>query len=332
MRRSAASLAALARACASATSASRRRACAARLASASAALLGVVAGDVLRQRPGFGVERGQRGMGLAREFAFVRAVVRDTPLLRRQIVEPLERRAFLALQSHMGCGRLGECVALRLRVAARGGDARRNLGLRFRDGFEFVLRGLHRRLGGIGVAARLIGGGGGVAPACIDQPPLGNADIVAELRISSRARACRRSALARSSISATISERRVRLVSVARSFCSASLRRTCSPAIPAASSSIARRSVGFAAMTLAILPWLTSAGLCRPGRGVGEDQRDVLCAHVTAIGAIGRSRAALDPADDLEIVAVAAIRQSRDERALGVAMQRDFGKVARRAR
>src|SRR3546814_19614448 len=37
--------------------------------------------------------------------------------------------------------------------------------------------------GGIGVAARLIGGGGGVAPARMDQPSFGDADILRQLLV-----------------------------------------------------------------------------------------------------------------------------------------------------
>src|SRR3546814_20727262 len=73
-------------------------------------------------------------------------------------------------------------------------------------------------------------------------------------------------------------------------------------------------------------------GAVRAGRGVGEDQRDVLRAHVAAVGAIGAARAALDAADDLEIVAVARIRQAGDERPFGIAMERNPGTVARGAR
>src|SRR5690606_4933675 len=60
------------------------------------------------------------------------------------------------------------------------------------------------------------------------------------------------------------SSSRARLASVCRSLPSASRRRTWRPAIPAASSSIARRSAGLAAITAAIFPWLTSEGLCAP--------------------------------------------------------------------
>src|SRR3546814_18924515 len=81
----------------------------------------IVPGDVLRQRFGFGVERGQRGMGFAREFALVRAVVGDAPLLRAQIFEPLERGALLALQSHLDRKSVvyGKSVSVRVYLGGR---------------------------------------------------------------------------------------------------------------------------------------------------------------------------------------------------------------------
>jgi hypothetical protein len=60
-------------------------------------------------------------------------------------------------------------------------------------------------------------------------------------------------------------------------------------------------------------------GGVRAGRGVGEEQADVLCADVAAVDAVGGAGAALDPADDLALV-------SRD-----LCKDRDFGEVARRA-
>ena len=61
-------------------------------------------------------------------------------------------------------------------------------------------------------------------------------------------------------------------------------------------------------------------GTVRAGRGVGKDQRDILGAHIAAIGAIRRSCAAFDAADHLKVVAVARIRQAGDKRAFGVAV------------
>ena len=87
----------------------------------------VVRGNILRQALHFGVERSQGGMGVARQFAFARPVLGEPRLLRRQIVEPLPRGTFLALQSDKRRGRLGERIALCLRLGARATDARRCL-------------------------------------------------------------------------------------------------------------------------------------------------------------------------------------------------------------
>ena len=57
-----------------------------------------------------------------------------------------------------------------------------------------------------------------------------------------------------------------------------------------------------------------------PGRRIGKGERDVLCAHVVAVDAVGAARAAFDPADDLQLVA-GIVR----------AGQHHFGELARRA-
>ena len=115
-----------------------------------------------------------------------------------------------------------------------------------------------------------------------------------------------------------------RLASVARSFCSASLRRACRPEMPAASSSISRRSTGLAAMTAPILPWLTSAGECAPVAASANSRATSFCADVAAVDPIGRAGAALDPPGDLALA-------SRPSAVAAVALdqQRDFGEVAR---
>ena len=58
----------------------------------------------------------------------------------------------------------------------------------------------------------------------------------------------------------------------------------------------------------------------RAGGRIGEGQRHILGAHVAAVDAVGAARAALDPADDLELLALA----------VGAA-QHDLGEIARRA-
>ena len=68
--------------------------------------------------------------------------------------------------------------------------------------------------------------------------------------------------------------------------------------------------------------WLTSAGRVRARRRVREHERHVALAHVAPVHAIGGARAALDPAHDLELVAVL---RPLDE-------DRDLGEVARAGR
>ena len=78
--------------------------------------------------------------------------------------------------------------------------------------------------------------------------------------------------------------------------------------MPAASSSSSRRSVGLAAITALILPWLTRAGEWAPVAASANSKRDVLGADVAAVDPIGRAGAALDPAGDLDL----AERRDRD--------------------
>ena len=62
------------------------------------------------------------------------------------------------------------------------------------------------------------------------------------------------------------------------------------------------------------------------GRGVGEQQRDVLLADVAAVDPVGRAGAALDPAGDLALAVGLVVRLAR----FALDQQRDFGEVARR--
>ena len=169
--------------------------------------------------------------------------------------------------------------------------------------------------------ARRLGSGGGIAPAGEQQPRLGDADLVGQDLV----------ALGLLGLPAQRGDLRCRArpsglraargsFSVARSLLSASRRRTWRPAIPAASSSIMRRSVGLAAMTCGDLALADQRGRVRAGGGIGESQRHILGAHVAAVDAIGAARAALDPAGDFQFFAVVVH-----------GVQHDFGKVARRA-
>ncbi len=70
----------------------------------------------------------------------------------------------------------------------------------------------------------------------------------------------------------------------------------------------------------------------RTGGGVGEDERDVLGAHVAAIGAIGAARATLDAAHDFQLALGADVDGGDGLAGLLRREQADFGEVARRAR
>jgi hypothetical protein len=66
-------------------------------------------------------------------------------------------------------------------------------------------------------------------------------------------------------------------------------------------------------------------GRVRPRRGIGENQRYILCPHIAAIGPIGRPRAALDTAGDFEFMIVVI----GDIEMVALCQDRDFGKVTR---
>ena len=61
------------------------------------------------------------------------------------------------------------------------------------------------------------------------------------------------------------------------------------------------------------------------GRGIGKQQRHVLGSHVASVDPIGRARATFDAAGDFALAAAFLARVALDE-------DRDFGKIARRAR
>ena len=66
----------------------------------------------------------------------------------------------------------------------------------------------------------------------------------------------------------------------------------------------------------------------RTGRGVGEDQRDILGPDILAIGAIGAARAALDPARDVQFPISADVHRVEQLSLFLDGEQGDFGKVA----
>ena len=69
----------------------------------------------------------------------------------------------------------------------------------------------------------------------------------------------------------------------------------------------------------------------RTGRGVGEDQRDILGPDILAIGAIGAARAALDPASDFQFAVGADLYRVEQFTLFLHGQQRHFGEVALRS-
>ena len=70
----------------------------------------------------------------------------------------------------------------------------------------------------------------------------------------------------------------------------------------------------------------------RPGGGICEDQRHVLGAHILAIGSVGATRPALDPARDFQFAVRADIDGGKQLALFLDGEQRHFGKVALRPR
>jgi len=123
------------------------------------------------------------------------------------------------------------------------------------------------------------------------------------------------------------SSRRARFCSAARSRSSASWRRACRPAMPAASSSTRRRCSGLAWMISPMRP-CGRARRARAGGGVGKQHMHVARPHLAAVDPVGRAGVALDPARHVERFMLVELRRRL---ALGIVdMHRDFGIVARR--
>ena len=119
---------------------------------------------------------------------------------------------------------------------------------------------------------------------------------------------------------------RARLASAALRRSSASWRRECRPATPAASSRMRRRCSGLALTISPIWPWRTSAGERAP---VAASSNRILTSRARtsrAVDAIGRAHVALDAARHLEHIAVVELGRRR---AGGVVDEdRHFGRVA----
>ena len=288
--------------------------------------------NILRELAALGIQCSQRGVCLARKVALALAVSSKPLLLRRQIVEPLTRRTLFALKPRLRRARFGKRIALRLCLAARLCNACRDLGLCGGDGFELGLRGLDRGFRRIGIAPRLIGRRGGVAPARIDQPPFGDANLVRQPLVAfGGARLAAQRIGAHLHIGDDFGQA-VQICFGRAQFLLGVLAADVQPGDPGClfeHRAAVRRFGGDDVRNFALTD---ERGTMRAGCGVGKDQRDILGADVAAVGAIGAARAAFDAADDFQLVPVARVGEPRDDGAFGVAMDRDFGKVARRPR
>ena len=71
----------------------------------------------------------------------------------------------------------------------------------------------------------------------------------------------------------------------------------------------------------------------RTRRRIGEDQRNILCPHIATVGAIGRSSPSLDtPGYFNFMVVVIGDWSDHDVTTIALGRDRDFGKIACRAR
>ncbi|EGI54243.1 hypothetical protein SUS17_2995 [Sphingomonas sp. S17] len=213
-----------------------------------------------------------------------------------------------------------ERIARGQRGGAGAGGERDRLFLRLGGG-AFGGGGLgHLRLGGGGLGLGGGRGGGGIAPAREDHPPLRHPDLLRQQPV-----ALRRPRLSPQACDARvlIGDRLIqpRQIGFGRA----------QPRLGIAAADVQAGDAGGFLQHGAALGGLggddradpvlaDQSGRVGAGRGIGEQQRHVLGAHVASVDPIGRARAAFDPADDLGLLALA------------LGQDRDLGKVAWRAR
>ncbi|AHE56430.1 hypothetical protein NX02_24110 [Sphingomonas sanxanigenens DSM 19645 = NX02] len=146
-----------------------------------AVLLG--GGDARIERFGLIAQTLQRLGGVARKIAFARAIGVEPFGGGRQLGDaPVERAAFGA-GGREDMARLGRGVARALRAGARGRQGLRGIELRGGRGALRLGGGDDQGFGALCLGTRGVGRGGGIAPARIDQPCLGDTDLVGELAI-----------------------------------------------------------------------------------------------------------------------------------------------------
>ncbi len=263
----------------------------------------------------------QRLGGIAGQPVGIAAVLFQPLLLPVEVGEPLLRRFELA-------GKRRHAVAVGAGIVAPVGELVAHFGELFRPAPPAPsARRLRRLLAGIDLAvcaprllARRLGSGGGIAPAGEQQPRLGDADLVGQrlvalglLRLPPQA----------GDLAVEPGHEVFEPGKVGLGLAQLALGIAAADVEAGDPRRLFQHHPPFGRLGgdhLGDLALADQRGGVRAGGCIGEDQRHVLGAHVAAVDAIGAARAALDPAGDLEFLAVG-----------GDGVQHDFGEVARRA-
>ena len=273
-------------------------------------------GDGGLQRLALGIKAGERLGGVMGERAFAGAVVGDAGGGLGELGEAAAGGLFLGAKGGELVGDLAALVAGGERGGARGGERLGGLRLRGRGLLlEKIGRG-HARLGRRRFSLGQIGGGGCFAPAGEDHARLGDADLGGKEAVpfgltrlaTERGGAC---LLIGNHL---VQPQEVRLGGAQFLF-------------GVAAADVEARDAGGFLQHGATVGGLGGDHRADPaladerggvgaGRGIGEEERHVLGAHILAVDAIGAAGAALDAADDLGLLAV------------HFGEQRDLGKVA----
>ena len=247
------------------------------------------------------LEPGQRRLGVLAQRRFALAVAEEGGAALGKLAQAAGDPVALGPEGRELVAERGRAVARRLGGGAPFGERLGRLGLPGGRGALRFRRLLDRGDGGLGLALRGVGGGRGLAPAGEDHPAFGDPDLVGELAV----------ALGRLRLAA---QRRGAHLHVGEHFVEPD-----------------EIGLGGAQFLLGVLAADVEAG--NPGRflehqpplgrlggddgadlaladqgrrmgaggGVGEQQGDVLGAHVAAVDPVGGAGAALDPAGDLDV-------------------------------
>ncbi len=271
-----------------------------------------------------GIERGERAARILVERGFARGIGGETEREPLELGQPPHHGvAFGAC----GCQLVGKVAALIARdergVAPRGE----------RGGGQFLqaLRGEHVGLEprdvGLG-RLRLAGGGArgtiGLGPARIDQPRLGEADLVAEVAV---ARGGAGLAAERGGARFLVAHDLVEPLEIGLGGAQFLLGILAPRVEPRNARRFLEHQAAFGGLggdDRADAALAHERGTMRPGGGIGEQQGDVLGTDVAAVETISRTGAALDAAGDFGFARPFLFAVALDQ-------QRDFGEVARRA-